>query len=58
MASNEHPRVELALVSTPWPQHVIGVWPVFVVGLGLLVTTAWIALLGWLVFHAVLGIIH
>jgi hypothetical protein len=29
-------------------------WPVVVVGLGLLATVAWIALLGWLLYRAVL----
>ena len=33
------------------------IWAVFVVGLGLLATMAWIALLGWLLFRAVLWLI-
>lgn len=30
------------------------IWSRFVVGLGLLATLAWIALLGWLVYHTIL----
>ena len=30
------------------------IWPLFVVGLGLLATIAWTALLGWLLFRAAL----
>ena len=30
------------------------IWPIFVVGLGLLAAMAWIALLGWLALRAVL----
>ena len=29
------------------------IWPLFVVGLGLIGTLAWMTLLGWLVFRAV-----
>jgi hypothetical protein len=30
------------------------IWPLFVVGLGLLATVVWTALLGWVVYRAVL----
>ena len=30
------------------------IWPAFGVGLGLLATMAWIALLGWLLFRGIL----
>jgi hypothetical protein len=30
------------------------IWPIIIVGLGLLATVAWIALLGWLLYRAVL----
>jgi len=34
------------------------IWPLFVVGFGLLVTVAWTALLGWLLFEAVLRLVR
>jgi len=30
------------------------IWPLFAVGLGLLATVAWMALLGWVLYRAVL----
>jgi len=33
------------------------IWPLFVVGFGLLATVAWMALLGWLLYRAALLLI-
>ena len=33
-------------------QRIRQIWPLFVVGLGLLATIAWTALLGWLLYRA------
>jgi hypothetical protein len=33
------------------------VWPAFTVGVGLLATVVWTLFLGWLISHAVLGIL-
>jgi hypothetical protein len=33
------------------------IWPAFAVGVGLLATLVWVLFLGWLIGHAVLGIL-
>lgn len=38
----------------PLAARIRQIWSVFIVGLGLLATVAWIALLGWLLYRAVL----
>jgi hypothetical protein len=55
MTAQEEPQADQMMPSdrkAPHKARLASTWLVFVIGLGLAVTIAWIAFLGWLVLHA------
>ena len=44
------------LLRSRFPEHIHWIWPLLVVALGLFATVAWIALLGWLFYRAILAL--
>ena len=47
-------NVALAQQQTSVADRIRQIWPLYVVGLGLVATCAWMALLGWMLYRAVL----